>query len=189
MAPTTKSLPLPYSSCPGKLKKASFLLKSSYCCGSSWSCGIKKAQELKKQASGKTSKKVRDSSATDTCSSPALWLLLIYFHWLGCPVRVQLSPHSVLGPSAPSLVSQLHSCIEHSQAAFPELSLTVLPLATEHLMNVTSNLNGLLQNHMKNCNDHQSKTKSRNLSLEIPQDGSKMPHAVTFPNNSVLTRS
>lgn len=189
MALTTKALPLPCSSCPGKLKKASILLKSSHCWGSSWSCGIKRAQELKKWVSGKTSRKVRNGPTADICNSPALPLLLIYFHWPGCPVRVQLPLHPVLGPSAPSLVSQLHSCRERSQAAFPGLSLTLLPLATEHLMNLTSSLNWLLQNHMKNCHYLQNKIKSRNLSLKITQDSSKMPHAATFPNNSVLTRS
>jgi len=148
-----------------------------------------KGPRVKETARWKTSRKVRDGPTIDTCNSPALPLLLICFHWPSRPVRVQLPPHPVLGPSAPSLLSQLHSCTECSQAAFPELSLTLLPLATEHLMNLTRNLNGLLQNHVKNCNYLQSKTKSRNLSLEIPQDGSKMPHAVTFPNNSVLTRS
>lgn len=55
-------------------------------------------------------------------------------------------------------------------------------------MNPTSNLNGFLQNHVKNYNYLQSKTKSMNFSLEIPLYGFKMPHAVTFPKNSVLPK-
>lgn len=129
------ALSLPCSSCPGKLKKASFQLKSSHCWGSSWSWGIKKARELKKWASGQTSRKVRDGPATDSCNSPALPLLQIYFFWPGCPARVQLPLHPALGPSAPSLASQLYSCAQHCQAAFLRLSVTLLPLAMQHLMN------------------------------------------------------
>lgn len=88
-----------------------------------------------KWASGKTSRKVRDGPATDSCNSPALPLLQIYFFWPGCPARVQLPLHPALGPSAPPLASQLYSCAQHCQAAFLRLSLTLLPLAMQHLMN------------------------------------------------------
>lgn len=50
----------------------------------------------------KKSIKVKDGLTANTCSSPALPLLLLYFH---CAVRVELPPCPVHGPAAPSLVS------------------------------------------------------------------------------------
>lgn len=77
----------------------------------------------------KNSIKVRDGPTADTCNSPALPLLLLCLH---CAVRVKLPPCPVHGPAAPPLVSCSYA--ELSQAGFPELSSTPLPLATVHLM-------------------------------------------------------
>lgn len=119
----------------------------------------------------KNCRKVRDGPATDTCNSPALPLLLHYFHLPGCPVRVQLPVHPVLGPAAPSLVSQRYSCAELSQEGFPELSLTLLPLAMVHLMEPNKQLNWT-STELSSCH-HQSKSKSRHLSLKLPQMASR----------------